>query len=717
MRALLNVLIILTILAAVVSLWGFRATSQHANPTVQARLESGEGQLSTVGEPRRRLPVDFALGEGDGVDLSDKAVLFLAFPDGGAGRLLGPASLTVLETEHSVSSPAPLSSLLSDDDSVSKVKTTLVLRLDSGEFEVEAGPPASVDSIFEIRGPTVLVRARDDVLRVTIRPEGESSVEVTKGSARVALVAEGRSGAVPLVIPEMPSVQGILVRPVPPSEGRDAAFLAATEALSEREPIRSGDFEFQRGRGAEFPFWVGYRAGGAPSTVALLKLPVRPIPSQLIGGLTTDVWTNESIEANLPPGVSVRIRAGNVADVEIAGVDYAAVAELENGRLRISGLPLGIDVGRFLTDLPHIVRLTTEEGIARVQYLEDVPPPELDSGVPRALPHSSEYFASIKTPREINTDWRVLSTNAGLAGLTAAMVLLLAAFAGELLEEGEGLLGKLAGRLRRLAGGRRYRRIRANGLTNGLLLIVLFGVIYSFNADPQGFMSPDGLFIFSSMAIGVGMVSLAEPYFQSFWARRHNLPFRARLFPGNMLFAVGSAGITRIAGLEPGLIFGVPGGNELEEGREIEPRQRVILAAIGFGGLAALGLTTWGLTAVIPTLTVFEAGRTILEVMGGLASKVQDILLLTFLAAVEAMMFALLPVGERSGRAFLRFSRPLWFALFVVTAFFFWHVVLNPNADAGETLSANIAIFIIASSAAVLGVYVLVWLKERRNQR
>ena len=451
--------------------------------------------------------------------------------------------------------------------------------------------------------------------------------------------------------------------------------------------------------------------------MALLKLPVRPIPSQLIEGSTTDAWTNKSIEANLPPGVSVRIRPGNVADVEVAGVHYAAVGELENGRLRISGLPLGIDVGRFLTDLPHIVRLTTEEGIARVQYLEGVLPPEPDSGVPRALPHSSDYFASIKTPREINTDWRVLSTNAGLAGLTAAIVLLLAAFAGELLEEGEGLLGRLAGRLRRLAGDRRYRRIRANGLTNGLLLIVLFGVIYSFNADPRGFMSPDGLFIFISMAIGVGMVSLAEPYFQSFWARRQNLPFRARLFPGNMLFAVGSAGITRMAGLEPGLIFGVPGGNELEEGREIAPRQRVILAAIGFGGLVALGLTTWGLTALIPALMVFEAGRTILEVMGGLASKVQDLLLLTFLAAVEAMMFALLPVGERSGRAFLRFSRPLWFALFVVTAFFFWHVVLNPNADAGETLSANIAIFIIASSAAVLGVYVLVWLKERRNQR
>ena len=102
--------------------------------------------------------------------------------------------------------------------------------------------------------------------------------------------------------------------------------------------------------------------------------------------------------------------------------------------------------------------------------------------------------------------------------------------------------------------------------------------------------------------------------------------------------------------------------------------------------------------------------------MGGLASKVQDLLLLTFLAAVEAMMFALLPVGERSGRAFLRFNRPLWFALFVMTAFFFWHVVLNPNADAGETLSANIAIFIIASSAAVLGVYALVWLMEKRKQ-
>ncbi len=90
--------------------------------------------------------------------------------------------------------------------------------------------------------------------------------------------------------------------------------------------------------------------------------------------------------------------------------------------------------------------------------------------------------------------------------------------------------------------------------------------------------------------------------------------------------------------------------------------------------------------------------------------------MLTFLATVEAMMFALLPVGERSGRAFLRFSRPLWFALFVVVAFIFWHVVLNPNAHAGETLSVNIAIFISASSAAVLGVYALVWLIERRKQ-
>ncbi len=99
-----------------------------------------------------------------------------------------------------------------------------------------------------------------------------------------------------------------------------------------------------------------------------------------------------------------------------------------------------------------------------------------------------------------------------------------------------------------------------DGLSSGLLLIILFGVIYSFNADPLGFMSPDGLFIFISMAIGVGMVSMAEPYFQSLWARRHGLPFPARLFPGNMLLAVGSAGITRIVELELGLIFRVLGG-------------------------------------------------------------------------------------------------------------------------------------------------------------
>ena len=417
MRAVLNILIILLILAAVVSLWGFRATSQHENPTVQARLESGEGQVRADGEPRRRLPINFALGQGAGVDLSDEAVLFLAFPDGSAGRLLGPASLTVLETERSVSSPAPLSSLLGGDDPVSKVQTTLVLRLDAGELEVQAGPLASTDSTLEIRGRTVLVRARDDVLRVTIRPEGESSVEVTKGSARVAIVAQSQAGPVPLVVPEMPSVQGILVKPVPPSDERDAAFLSAADVLSAPEPVRSGDFEFERGQGAEFPFWVGHDVRGAPSPLGLLKLPfVRPIPSQLIEGSTTDAWTNESIEDYLPAGVSVDIRPGNVADVEIAGVHYAVVGNLQDGRLRVSGLPLGIDVGRFLVDLPHIVRLTTEEGIARVQYLEGVPPPEPDSGIPKALPHSSEYFASIKTPREINTDWRVLTTNAGLAG-------------------------------------------------------------------------------------------------------------------------------------------------------------------------------------------------------------------------------------------------------------------------------------------------------------
>ena len=87
--------------------------------------------------------------------------------------------------------------------------------------------------------------------------------------------------------------------------------------------------------------------------------------------------------------------------------------------------------------------------------------------------------------------------------------------------------------------------------------MTLFVVIYSFNA-PLGFMSPDGLFISILMAIGVGMVRMAEP-FPVPLARRHGLPFPARLFPGNMLLAVGSAGITRIVELEPGLIFRVLG--------------------------------------------------------------------------------------------------------------------------------------------------------------
>ena len=459
MRTLVSLLTTLVILAGIVALWGFKTTERQESPPIQTRLLAGDGRLHPVDGDASALPTNASLRPGDGVELAAGASLFLAFADGSAGRLLGPAFLEVDESSRSIFVPAPLSRIVGGGKKPGRLRTATRLGLAQGELEVEVGPLPSADSLFEIEAPGLLVRADEDVLRVSARPPDESSVEVTQGAAQLAFAAGTPTGHVPVVVPEMPAIQGITISPAEDSPAANEVLGIARQALGSAVPDRVGDFLFETGERVGLRFWVGTPTGSARGPERLFQgRKVKPIGPVLVEGAKVETWTEERIQSAVP-GASIDIRPGNAADVTVGGADYFATGWVEVGKLRIGGLPLGVDVGRFLANQPYILRLVTDDTSATVSYLDSPQEAAPDPPVPSSLPHSNDYFSHIPSPREINTEWQVLATNAGLAGLTAALVLLLVSFANEIPAEGETLLenvGSAVGRLiRRVLGGRR----------------------------------------------------------------------------------------------------------------------------------------------------------------------------------------------------------------------------------------------------------------------
>lgn len=192
-----------------------------------------------------------------------------------------------------------------------------------------------------------------------------------------------------------------------------------------------------------------------------------------------------------------------------------------------------------------------------------------------------------------------------------------------------------------------------------LLVLVLFGVIYSALDPTFSIGAPDWVWLVIATALSVGLISVGDDFAQMIYDRRRGGSTTVDVQGGNFIVAGLTTIASRFFGWAPGLIFGSGGGITGET--KAEPFR---LTAIGFTTMAVLALGAWLLRGLVP------AGA-------GVNQWLATLLILIFGVGVQTMFFEMFPIGANYGDGFMRRSRVLWFVIFVAVIFMFASTQLN----------------------------------------
>jgi sugar lactone lactonase YvrE len=280
------------------------------------------------------------------------------------------------------------------------------------------------------------------------------------------------------------------------------------------------------------------------------------------------------------------------------------------------------------------------------------------------------FSLALRSPRDVSWSARQLAVNLFLA----AAAILLIAFPAQLfnatfeqhVDEIRGGLRRIRPRLGHLPSFRRRRTWVAYA---GLTLAVAF--VYAF-LDPDFPTGGGSVELYLGVILGLLLTTLVFAGAEvAYMQVRHRDRGRLRLFPEALAIAVVCVAISRLAGFQPGYLYGVVVGVvfALELAREEEGRRAALTAA----WLLVLGLTAW----LVQTPVHDRA----LDAGSALPIRVLDVALVTtFTAAIETVAFGLVPLRFLAGAKLFEWSRVAWAALIGTGIFLLVQVLLNPQA-------------------------------------
>jgi hypothetical protein len=363
-------------------------------------------------------------------------------------------------------------------------------------------------------------------------------------------------------------------------------------------------------------------------------------------------------------------------------------------------------------ELPALLSIASEPGKVTVTYLKDtvvkrtrvVDEVTEEIPVPPSLPHTAEYFTSIATPREVSTEWKVVGSNVLLAAGLTVLAGVLAGFASNFVAAREehmaGRLSRLGDRVRRLTGwgGIHWAPlswISGARITRAVLLMFVFGALYSFLANGSGLLGPNGLIILVTLSLTAGFFALYEPWVRAFFARRMKIAAKVALFPGQLLVGLLSVGASRLFSFQPGLMLGQPGGLQMPEAGSTA-KQKFTLNVLALLSIALLGAVAWGVVFILPQIATLESAQGFFRTAGGFTSGLQDWCLAAFAMAVQRVFFGLLPLPKSTGDEFRRKNLIVWAIPFGLAAFVFIHTQLNTQRSFTDFTPQVLATFVVA---------------------
>lgn len=322
-------------------------------------------------------------------------------------------------------------------------------------------------------------------------------------------------------------------------------------------------------------------------------------------------------------------------------------------------------------------------------------------------PVVTRELPGIVGPAQVSTEPSVVGTNLGLAlfcvlffGVTSTVfnsILkdyrdeLFGAFAKSIPRSITDILSRTVPSMPRMAD-------KGTGwfLITWLILLCVTSFIVSF-LDPQlEVFSPDrlGLLItlFVSAMVVSGLEMDSDVYAHRRWAPTSR-PETGVQWIG-LAIAVGCVLLSRALDFRPGYLYGIVGAMYLlpkPTGIVNSGKRAIFVLLMLFLG----GLVFWLASAFLPPSF----------------AELEPLLLTAFLMCLQGVFFALIPMDITDGGDIWSWKRTMWFALFSIVFFCFYHFLLNPNASDVQALRQNgvqtLLILIAVFGLATLSLWVL----------
>ena len=315
-------------------------------------------------------------------------------------------------------------------------------------------------------------------------------------------------------------------------------------------------------------------------------------------------------------------------------------------------------------------------------------------------------LARVPVPQQLNQEGRVIGGNICLAIIMALLFGVTSTVLGNMLRDEEPRIRawlKALG-IERLVGwiGEIFRWSLGGAVKQGcltlplfILIVALYGVIFAFLEAGTSIFSQEGIWLAVMMAFTVGIVSFAGDIARRILGCLWRTRSRFNLYPINLLVAAGTVALSRLLPLTPGIVYGAPGGTEMELPADKREQREVILAFTTLAVLVVFGGMGWFVSGWVLSLLGTSFDQRAIDLVASLLTAAQNTGLMLFLVALETTFFELVPLAYSTGRAIFKWSKFVWVILFVPIAFLFNHALLNPQ-------SGFLASFLVESNVRFL---------------
>jgi hypothetical protein len=241
-------------------------------------------------------------------------------------------------------------------------------------------------------------------------------------------------------------------------------------------------------------------------------------------------------------------------------------------------------------------------------------------------------------------------------------------------------------------------------ITFTLLSALLYGLL-----SPHFGFNNESLTGFIGVAIGLGIVVLlfGAPV-RRYFTRTYSDKGHIHVVPATLAIAVGCVAISRFSGFQPGYVYGLLAGYAFNRSIGDDEEARVLHSASVW--LLGFAIGAWVLRAPIDAIAEKgDAGPALLILDSVLAA--------IFVAAVEGLVFALIPLRFLVGEKIYSWQRRRWLILIAAGTFLFVHVLLDPHSGylvSTDSTSLTTTIWLFGGFA---GASVLFWAYFRTRSR